>query len=204
MSIWGFVMLAGIILSVVLTLRLKSAKSGWLLFILYLLTVPFLAIVALFTEHFVLFFLILGLPLLIGIILFILWFCNVEEYRIVKTIRSRAFKLGVCAVLAVFLLYLEGFNGIETFNRPSQFFEMKTQIGIGHWIPYRLEQTASTEYFAQAMYVGLPVNSRDSSWFYISFYDLYYHDGELYYTYWYNEYDVPYSKWGEKLAPSYS
>ena len=197
MSIWGFVILAGIVLCVVLTLRLKSSKSGWLLFILYLLTVPFLAIVALFSEHLVLFFLILGLPLLIGIILFILWFCNVEEYRIVKTIRSRAFKLGVCAVLAVFLLYLEGFNGIETFDRPSQFFQMKTQIGMGHWIPYRLDQTKSIKGSDHARYIGPPVLATHNARFYTS-YDLYYHDGQLYYTYW-NTDIVPYAKWGDPL-----
>ena len=201
MSIWGFVMLAGIVVSVVLTLRLKSAKSGWLLFILYLLMVPFLLVITTSFSSAFPFLSALGLPLLIGIILLVLWLCNLEKYRVVKAIRSRAFKLGVCAVLAVLLLYLEGFNGIETFDRPSQFFQMKTQIGMGHWIPYRLEQTKSIKGTDHAQYVGPPVNSRDSSWFYISFYDLYYLDGELYYTYWYNQYHVPYSKWGEKLVP---
>ncbi len=198
MSIWGFVMLAGIVVSVVLTLRLKSAKSGWFLFILYLLMLPFFALAALLSESLFFFFVILASPVVIGIIVLILRICRIGEY---EPDQSRPYKLALCAVLAVLLLYLEGFNGIETFDRPSQFFQIKTQIGMGHWIPYRLDQTESIKGTDHARYIGPPVFIKHNTTFFSLFftaYDLYYHDGQLYYTYW-DDTNIPYSKWGEKL-----
>ena len=72
---------------------------------------------------------------------------------------------------------------------------------MGHWIPYRLEQTKSTMDTAHARYIGSPVDTKYTAQFYaITIYDLYYHDGQLYYTYW-NDDCESYTKWGEKWVP---
>ena len=197
MSIFGFLVLAGLVVCLVFTIRKQSFKAGRILFIVYVLLSPYLLLFAIRELESLLMFgvILLSVPLC-AIILFIIMFYNVGEYRIVQKLKSKSFKLAVCSVLLILLLYLECFNGVENFKQPEQFFEIKSKIGIGHLLPYRLDITNES---------NQPVVTYTQS-FCPGYYEGYYlyldPDGQLYYAPMDRSYLYNRTKWGEKCVPN--
>lgn len=197
MSIFGFLVLAGLVVCLVFTIRKQSFKAGRILFIVYVLLSPYLLLFAIRElESLLMFWVILLSVPLCAIILFIIMFYNVGEYRIVQKLKSKSFKLAVCSVFLILLLYLECFNGVENFKQTEQFFEIKSKIGIGHWLPYRLDITNES---------NRPVVTYTQS-FCPGYYERYYlyldPDGQLYYAPMDRSYLYNRTKWGEKCVPN--
>ena len=120
-------------------------KGGVLLFLSYCIMLPLLlffvplTIFELGGEHASaasVWILLAALPVS-GIVLLVLRFVR-KDGRFFKVFTAPCLKRTLCVVVAALFVYLEFFNGIETFPQKTNFFVLKFQIKIGHMVPYRL------------------------------------------------------------------
>lgn len=194
-------------MSVVLILQNKP-KAGILLSFLYLIIFPFMlmflpvAFETLFntTTGIIVLVLLLGSVVFLGLGLLMLRIFKKFENRVgsvMKLFSSKAFKLALCSLLLLFIVYAELFNGIESFDNREKFFEFKKEIGMGHILPYRLSSYDLISGGNVARYGDLPLTG----------YCLYFYEGELYYVPAYEDFDLPDGKyspdvkwvrWGQK------
>ncbi|MCL2088081.1 MAG: hypothetical protein FWH14_01225 [Oscillospiraceae bacterium] len=145
MSILGMFFFAALILIFVLVFTNKL-KTGILLFVLYLILFPF-TILYLSRIFAIIFNDIIGLlvfyslicsPFIFGIGLRILNMLKDRKDPVIKILKSKQLKLIFCSVLLLVLIQIEFFSGIETFQDKKSYFKIRSEIGIGHWLPYSL------------------------------------------------------------------
>ena len=142
MSNYGIIYFGLLIWAFILILNEKQ-KTGVLLYILYLGLLPFLFFYTLliFEGEIIIEAFALSLPflaLIFGCGLLILRKFKNYENILIKFLKAKQLKVIFCSLFFIALIYMEFFNGVQTFQNKEKFFEFKNEIGIGHAVPYIL------------------------------------------------------------------
>ena len=180
MSILGILFFVVLILIFIFVLKNKS-KTGVLLYVFYLVLFPFIIILSETIQTvfcavagIVIFFALIGVVFIYGIGLYVLKKLKGRENPVIKLLKSKQLKLAFCSLLFFALVYAEFFNGVETFQNKENYFEIKSEIGMNRFLPYRVD---AVKHYNSGNVISL---YSDISTFYSAQKHLYLYNGILY------------------------
>ena len=205
MSILGGIFF--ILLIAIFSLLLKNKfKIGMMLFLLYLTMLPFMlylpqtfSVLLGDKAGMIVLILLPFIALVCGSTLYLLKKQkNNKDNPIIIFLKSKRLKSIICATLFLIMIYIEFFNGIESFDDKGRFFDYKTKIGIGHFFPYSLTQMKDYKNVNNAYYGCIPFFESKHLYLYNN---VLYYCPEYYSTYYFDYDEAPpqhWVKWGQK------